>query len=175
MSNIILFGESLEIGSKVAERGLSDIPRFDQIKRVFTSLVGSEWNLKWAQRDLMQFMSKLNFSPDTFTKVYRKRSAGLESAIAGLNQSVLLRKNMLGTGGAPTICETKFVSNLVNLPHDYVLESFVYYAAIRGGFEICRPKINFGEKVFGNSHWQNGLSAKISLMRNVVTGSRSWR
>jgi glycosyltransferase involved in cell wall biosynthesis len=135
-------------------------------------------NLKIDPRDLTSFVSKVDFQPHTFIKasrVGRKPSAKLKTLIAGVIQSLLLRKKMLDTGGTPSICEKEFITNLSNPPQDYVFESFVYYAAKRDGLDVCRPKIHYGERLFGNSHWQSGILAEISLMRKIVIGSRSWR
>jgi glycosyltransferase involved in cell wall biosynthesis len=135
-------------------------------------------NLKIDPRDLPSFVAQIRFHPQTFIKasrVGRKPSARLKTLIAGIIQSLLLRKNMLDTGGTPSICEKEFISNLGNPPQDYVFESFVYYAAKNGGLVIQRPKIHYGERLFGNSHWQSGLGAEISLMRKIVLGSKSWR
>ena len=135
-------------------------------------------NLKIDPRDLTSFISKIDFQPNTFVKarrVGRKTSARLKTLIAGIIQSLLLRKIMLDTGGTPSICEKEFISNLSNPPQDYVFESFVYYAAKNGGLDIQRPKIHYGERLFGNSHWQSGIGAEISLMRKIVLGSKSWR
>jgi glycosyltransferase involved in cell wall biosynthesis len=135
-------------------------------------------NLKIDPRDLSSFVSKIRFQPHTFIKasrVGRKPSARLKTLIAGVIQSSLLRIKMFDTGGTPSICEKEFVSNLGNPPQDYVFESFVYYAAKRDGLYVSRPKIHYGERLFGNSHWQTGILAEISLMRKIVIGSRSWR
>lgn len=135
-------------------------------------------NLKIDPRHLKSFISAIDFQPNTFIKakrVGRKTSARLKTLISGVIQSILLRKNMLDTGGTPSICQKEFVSNLSNPPQDYVFESFVYYSAKRNGLYVHRPKIHYGERLFGTSHWQSGIRAEISLMRKIVVESRSWR
>jgi decaprenylphospho-beta-D-erythro-pentofuranosid-2-ulose 2-reductase len=67
MSNIILFGGSSEIGIKVAEKIFTDIPRFDHIKLVSTSLQDSEWTVKWDPQnadDVNNVLKKVVFEKD---------------------------------------------------------------------------------------------------------------
>ena len=135
-------------------------------------------NLKIDPSDLVNFLIKVSFQPNLFIKalrVGRKPSARLKSYVSGLVQSLLLREKMMDTGGTPTICEKRFVTALNNPPMDYVFESYVYFAAIRAELYIQRPKIHYGARLFGNSHWQNGLRAEVSLMRKIVSDARSWR
>ena len=197
--------EDLNFDFLIVDNGSSDKKVFDRIKQGGQHWSGirthqnlgfgggilfgidssnSQWvgwmpgNLKIDPRDLPGFISKIDFQANTFIKAYRvgrKPSARLKTFIAGVIQSSLLRKKMLDTGGTPSICEKDFISNLSNPPQDYVFESFVYFAAKRDGLHIYRPKINYGERVFGASHWQSGLVAEISLMKRIVMGARSWR
>lgn len=67
MSNIILFGGSSEIGSKVAEKIYLDIPGFDHVQRISTSLQESEWTLKWDPQnatDVNEVFKQITFEKD---------------------------------------------------------------------------------------------------------------
>jgi glycosyltransferase involved in cell wall biosynthesis len=135
-------------------------------------------NLKIDPSDLPEFISRVNFVSQSLVKakrVRRTRLSSLKTNIAGLIQSAWLRKNMMDTGGTPTFCEKSFALSLKNPPQDYVFESFVLYSAIERGFLIKRPSIRYGERHFGESHWQNGLRAEVVLLGKIISSSKTWK
>jgi len=144
----------------------------------------SEWvgwmpgNLKVDPRELTNFIYGIEFNENYLVKASRsgrKLVAHLKTLFAGIVQSLLLRENMLDTGGTPTICTKKFILSLVNPPTSYVFESFILFIARQRKMEVLRPKIHYGVRLFGKSHWQNGLRAEWNLMRLIMREARHWR
>ena len=116
-----------------------------------------------------------NFDLIKAKRVGRSRQANFKTLLAGIIQSLILRCNMLDTGGTPTFIRRDYLEKLSNAPDDYVFESYVLYIARKLNFRISRPKVEYGERLFGQSHWQRGVNAEINLMRNIVRQSKTWK
>jgi hypothetical protein len=146
--------------------------------------VATDWiawmpgNLKVDPRDLLNFLGNFHFNRNTFVKakrVNRGRTANIKTYIAGVIQSVILLRNMLDTGGTPTLCQRSFLLSLSDPPKDVVFESFMLYAARHRGLKIVRPKFSYGQRVFGQSHWQRGFKSELTLMIKIIDNCMDWR
>ncbi len=144
----------------------------------------SEWvgwmpgNLKVRPQDLLSILCDFNPSSGTFIKAKRINRGNIpqiKTWIAGLIQSCILRTNMFDTGGTPTFCEKSFISHLVDPPKDFVFESYTLFVARKRNLKVVRPKIPYGVRVFGNSHWQRGIRSEVQLMLKIINSSRKWR
>ena len=82
---------------------------------------------------------------------------------------------MLDTGGTPTFIKKHFFDQIKNAPNDYVFESFVLFKARQLKLRIDRPKVLYGNRMFGKSHWQRGLNAELNLLKDIVQQSRTWQ
>lgn len=149
------------------------------IKSCSTPWVG--WmpgNLKIDPLDLPQFLKSAHLTSNSLIKAHRVGrpfSDRVKTLIVGLIQSLLLLKKMNDSGGTPTICERQFIEMLRNPPMDYVFESYILFSAQNYGLSIQRPNIQYRKRLFGESHWQNGLKGELDLMKKIVSNSRSWR
>lgn len=135
-------------------------------------------NLKTDPRDVESFVSETSLSTTSILKgkrINRGFSAKSKTLLAGLVQTMFLKKNMFDSGGTPTVCPRLFLESLSNAPRDYVFESYILYIARMRGVEVIRPKIRYGRRVYGNSHWQNGLKAEVRLMIKIIRGARQWK
>lgn len=135
-------------------------------------------NLKIDPRELPHFINGIEFDENLIVKASRSGRtwiAHLKTLLAGIVQSIILRKNMLDTGGTPTICTRQFISSLEKPPMSYVFESFVLFIARQRRMQVLRPKIHYGVRLFGSSHWQNGLRAEWTLMQLIMREARHWR
>lgn len=134
-------------------------------------------NLKISPSDVPKIVQNFDFHSGSILKcnrVDRPLIAQLKTLMAGIVQSYICRTNMLETGGTPTICEKSFLMSLKNPPLDYVFESFVLFSARKQKMNVVRPAIHYGPRLFGNSHWQSGLSAEIRLMKAIIKGRQNW-
>ncbi len=128
-------------------------------------------NLKIRVNDLEEFISKLELSPNLFTKarrVGRKKYANFKTLVAGILQSLLSGYNLIDTGGTPTYCHSKFIKDIIDAPTDVTFETFALLIAKKKKLKINRPNIPYGERVFGNSHWQIGLISEVKLMLRLL-------
>ena len=135
-------------------------------------------NLKVDPREVLQVLSKQVLEKGCLLKAKRtgrNLSASTKTALAGFVLSTLLKENMLDSGGTPTICHRDFVLGLANPPKDYVFESFILYQARKHRLSVSRINVTYGQRVFGQSHWQRGLKSEFSLMKKMWDSSRSWK
>ena len=124
-------------------------------------------NLKILPRDVDEMLLGAPIIGGNFIKCRRIRNSYIARAktlFAGLVQSVISGQALFDTGGTPTICERKFFLSIPDLPTDYILESRILFEAKTRGLHIHRPKISYGERRFGQSHWQRGIKSEIRLM-----------
>jgi polyisoprenyl-phosphate glycosyltransferase len=135
-------------------------------------------NLKVKPADVIDMVSRIELRADSFIKASRSRREllpRLKTFIAGLVQSILVKKKMFDSGGTPTLCSREFVLGLVSPPTDYVFESFIYFKAQTGGLNVVRPKVPYGQRMFGQSHWQRGLKSEVNLMKLIWKSSKRWK
>lgn len=108
-------------------------------------------------------------------RVNRDRKAALKTLILGVVQSAILSKNMLDSGGTPTICRKDFIKSLRSAPKDYVFESYVLFQARKREYKIFRPKLSYRKRIYGSSHWQRGFLSEMRLTGAILLGSLRWR
>jgi glycosyltransferase involved in cell wall biosynthesis len=134
-------------------------------------------NLKVDPGEVAVMISKIVLDPNLVVKASRsgrKLSPRFKTFFAGSIQSLLLKTNMLDSGGTPTFCSRKFIVDLRNPPNDYVFESFILYQARKAKMKIVRPKVIYGTRVFGQSHWQRGLRSEVLLLKRIFEESKTW-
>ncbi len=135
-------------------------------------------NLKIDPREVVQVLDSNLTDEVEFLKA-RRVSRGwiprIKTFLAGIAQSLLLKTMLFDTGGTPTVCKRSFFSDLKDIPTDYVFESFMYFQAKKKRLQIKRPEIQYGERSFGQSHWQRGIRSEIGLLRNILKSSRRWK
>jgi hypothetical protein len=93
----------------------------------------------------------------------------------GFVQSIYAGKNMMDTGGTPTICERRILLSMPNPPTSVVFESFVLYYARTLNLNVIRPKIPYGERKYGDSHWQKGLKSEFKLAQEILSQLKVWK
>ena len=127
-------------------------------------------NLKVHPKELNKIDAIIQLNQYEFIKgarVGRDFKSRIKTSIAGVIQSLVLRKNMLDTGGTPTFITRNYIKHLELSPNDYVFESFVLFTAHKYKLRKVRPKIIYGNRIYGSSHWQRGLKSEIKLMINI--------
>jgi glycosyltransferase involved in cell wall biosynthesis len=145
------------------------------IKYAETDFVG--WmpgNLKILPKNVEEMVKNISFTPNIFVKCRRIRSSKLartKTFLAGLVQSIISGQYLFDTGGTPTICKRDFFLGITDLPTDYIIESRILFEAKSQGLGILRPKIEYGERRFGESHWQRGLRTELRLMKAISKDS----
>jgi hypothetical protein len=99
----------------------------------------------------------------------------MKTLTMGIVQSIYAGEKMMDTGGTPTICERRVLLSMPNPPTSVVFESFVLYWAQKFDLNLVRPKIPYGERKYGDSHWQNGLKSEFRLAREILSQIKVWK
>jgi glycosyltransferase involved in cell wall biosynthesis len=135
-------------------------------------------NLKVHPQELFSFRPIIKSNNFDLIKANRKgRSilANLKTFGVGLIQSLILRKIMFDTGGTPTFMRKSLLYVLEDAPNDYVFESYVLFKARRFKLRVKRPRVIYGNRIFGHSHWQRGIKAELNLLKNILRQSKKWK
>jgi glycosyltransferase involved in cell wall biosynthesis len=135
-------------------------------------------NLKVNPRELL-YLESLILEGDAdlikASRTGRSFAPRTKTLLAGLMQSILVRKLIFDSGGTPTFLRREHLSFLRNSPSDYIFESYIYFMAKKSKLRILRPGVPYGERPFGQSHWQRGFKSEIKLLSRMFTESRKWK
>ena len=135
-------------------------------------------NLRVHPRELLSFRQIIRSNNFDFIKANRKgRSflASLKTLGVGLIQSAITMRMMFDAGGTPTFMRKSLLHYLEHAPDDYVFESYVLFKARKFKLRIKRPKVIYGNRIFGHSHWQSGIKAEFKLSKNIFRQSKNWK
>ena len=134
-------------------------------------------NLKVDPKDVCELLKEATLHPEIFVKALRSErdfEFRFKTFLSSMMQTIYMRRWMRDTGGTPTIIHSSF-RNIITLgPNSFVFESWSLWVAKNSKKEIKRPKVKYGNRRFGSSHWQRGLAAEVQLMINILRESRSW-
>lgn len=86
----------------------------------------------------------------------------------GLFESFLLKKWMIEINAQPTVFRRDFFEKWNNPPKDFSLDLYAYYMAILEKLKICRIKVFFGPRMYGNSKWNFGIKSKFKFIKRTV-------
>jgi hypothetical protein len=109
------------------------------------------------------------------TRSGRSLIENLKTQAVGLVTSVYFKKNMMDSGGTPTLISGKFVEVFQNGPDDFSFEAFLLYVSREKNFRVTRAPILYGSRLFGSSHWQSGLKSEIKLLSRIMSQRNQWR
>jgi hypothetical protein len=98
----------------------------------------------------------------------------LKTFIVGILTSAYFRKNLMDSGGTPTLVSERIASRFLQGPNDYSFEAFFLYMARSEKFSVIRVPVVYGSRLFGKSHWQSGFKAEITLFLRIVRQKKSW-
>jgi glycosyltransferase involved in cell wall biosynthesis len=118
------------------------------------------------------------FAPDAVKSSRRRPSKvdSLKTLGAGLVTSIIYRSWLFDSGATPTLVSTSFMKSILkNAPSGYDFELFVLYQMRKSRFKILRPKVNYGSRVYGNSHWQTSLRSEFSLLKQMLSHRSEWK
>jgi len=135
-------------------------------------------NLKVHPRSLLEILQATRLRPGIAIKarrVGRPAIDQLKTALMGMVQSIASLRNMMDTGGTPTICEKAFLLSLSDPPSSVVFESFMLYKFRQAQLTVLRPECHYGRRKFGSSHWQKGIISEMRLAIEIIKGIPRWR
>jgi hypothetical protein len=145
------------------------------ISYVDTSHVG--WmpgNLKVNPDDAINVWKQLLAHPEFgAAKAKRRRDTKVEylkTFAAGILASIVYRRNLLDSGGTPTVVDTEFMKRLAKIaPSGYDFELFTMFAIRKSGIRLLRPVVKYRTRKYGQSHWQTSLASEINLMMKLLS------
>ena len=137
-------------------------------------------NLKINTQELFEAIRDLALDESTVIKFRRNRPDlpnKLKTLFFGLIQTLFSGVDLMDSGGTPTIASRKLTHSLAAMdsPNDYTFESFAFLYFRVQKIRIMRPAINYGLRVHGSSHWQNGLGSEVSLLLQTLIGTIRWK
>lgn len=83
-------------------------------------------------------------------------------------ETVLLRRRMWDINAQPTLVPRAFFERWRNPPHDFALDLYAYYHAVRGGLQVRRFPVRFGKRAHGTSHWNVNWGAKARFIKRTI-------
>jgi glycosyltransferase involved in cell wall biosynthesis len=85
----------------------------------------------------------------------------------GVFESILLGRGMWDINAQPTIFPKGFFEVWQNPPHDFSLDLYAYYLAVKSGLKLKRFPVVFPPRQFGVSHWNTGIAAKWKFIKRT--------
>ena len=116
---------------------------------------------------LDRFLLSNDFNPEAFIKAKREgRSilAKVKTSLSSLSISLLARRKLTDIGGTPTIIQKKYIEKILKTPNDYVFELATYLILLELKCEEIRIPNPYLSRIFGKTHWQNGLQSELQLL-----------
>jgi len=88
---------------------------------------------------------------------------------------IFLSSNIREINAQPSIYQKSLIKNLLNSPDNYNFDLFAYLSARSRRFEFHRISVLFPKRIFGESHWNKGIIAKIKFVITSLNGLISYR
>ena len=124
----------------------------------------------------LEFFEK--HGPDRFVKGRRHgRPAADVAFTVGMSvfETLLLRRPLWDINAQPTMFSKAFFATWQDPPHDFSLDLYAYYQALRQKLPVHRFPVRFGERAHGVSHWNVNWAAKRKFIRRTVDFSLQLR
>ena len=90
-------------------------------------------------------------------------------------ETLLLRKHMWDINAQPTMFSRKFFETWRVPPDDFALDLYAYYEAKSQSIKVRRFPVEFGERVYGQSHWNVDWKSKWKFIQRTVSYSLKLR
>ena len=86
-------------------------------------------------------------------------------------ESVLTRTVMRDINAQPTMFHRTFFATWRDAPDDFALDLYAYWRAKEAKLTVYRFPVRFGPRLFGNSHWNTGMRARLKFIRRTISFS----
>ena len=91
-----------------------------------------------------------------------------------LFESAVLGERLWDINAQPTMFHRRFYESWISPPHDFSLDLYAYYRAVRAGLTIRRIPVRFGRRYSGIGH-NDFLAAKLRLSLRTIGYSMKLR
>ena len=117
------------------------------------------------------FLEEKAWSEKLYVKGTRKgRSYGERFFTFGMGvfETLYLGKKMFDINAQPNFFSRRFYDSWENPPYDFSLDLYALYMAEMKGLEVKRIIVKFPPRLFGESHWNTGLSSKWKFIKRTI-------
>lgn len=87
-------------------------------------------------------------------------------------ESILLGEMLYDINAQPNIFPKSFYDTWQQPPHDFSLDLFAYYMAIKSGLKVIKFPVVFPERIHGESKWNTGFAAKKKFIKRTIDFSK---
>lgn len=125
-------------------------------------------------QDALRGLALYDQSPDPAGLFVKGRRYGRPAAdvafTVGMSvfETVLMSRRMWDINAQPTLFPRAFFERWREPPHDFALDLYAYYQALRDGLRVQRFAVRFGERAHGSSHWNVNWQAKLRFIKRTV-------
>jgi glycosyltransferase involved in cell wall biosynthesis len=152
-----------------------------------SKLAKEEWlvwmpgNMKVLPSDLLDFFDLVRLSSNNvFVKSKRTGrpiADRIKTGVASIVQTLASGKRMSDTGGTPCALNRNGLlwGEIESAPDDYRFDSFMLYSALQARVVVERPKVRYHKRLIGESHWQSGFVAELTLLISLLVSIIRWR
>lgn len=123
-----------------------------------------------------EYLETNNFPEDVFIKGKRTKRPIIDKLFTigmSLYETIILHVKLWDINGQPTLMAKKFFDSWENPPFDFSLDLYSYYMAKKKKLKIYRFKVIQHKRENGKSSWNNGLKARIKLIKRVINYSKN--
>lgn len=86
----------------------------------------------------------------------------------GVFETLYLRKPLFDINAQPNLFPKSFYKKWENPPFDFSLDLYALYMAQVCGLKLKRFPVKFPPRVYGESHWNTGFSAKWKFIKRTI-------
>src|SRR5262249_32396910 len=141
------------------------------------------WTHADLQTDPMDFIRALDIAAAEPKKVYVKGArfgrplSDLAFTMAmSVSETLLMGTALRDINAQPNVFHRDFYASWADkAPYDFSLDLFVYVMARRAGLAVKRFPVRFGERNFGQSHWNVDWRSKYKFIKRTITYSLDLR
>jgi glycosyltransferase involved in cell wall biosynthesis len=83
-------------------------------------------------------------------------------------ETLILGRPLFDINAQPNIFPRYFYETWSNPPHDFALDLYAYYMALKSGLLFKRFPVRFPPRIHGESHWNTGLASKWKFIKRTV-------
>lgn len=89
----------------------------------------------------------------------------------GVFESIYLKKKLWDINAQPTLISRSLLEKMENPPYDFSLDLYTYYLAKKLEYNVIRIPVNQKPRIEGQSSWNNGMKARLKLIKRTLAYS----
>lgn len=143
------------------------------IKRAKTDFVGwTHADLQTDPLDSLKAISIINkFGDSVFIKGIRNGRSFFDNLFTigmSIFEIIIFKKILWDINAQPTILHKSLIKKMKNAPDDFSLDLYAYVLAKKNQMTIKRIKVNFKNRIYGQSKWNINFRSKIKFILRTI-------